>query len=191
MAWVAVAAAGIGAAGSIISSKANKKAVNSSNEADGVNYAKYLRSASPNYTTTSGATSKWAVDPTTGERTQTMAFGPEEQKRRDMYNQAAGNRAQIGAGFDLSRFNQGPTFANNPRLQQSQMNAGGPRQPNAPTSPYQLTPRPVAPIAPAPAPAPAPVAAPSGLENLTPQEIQQLLLLLRSDNGGGNSNGGG
>ena len=185
MSWVAVAVAGVGAAGSIIGGKANKSAAKSAAAGDAANYSKYLRSASPNYTTTSGATSKWAVDPTTGERTQTMAFGPEEQKRRDMYNQAAGNRAQIGAGFDLSRFNQGPTFANNPRLQQSQMNAGGPRQPNAPTSPYQLTPR-AAPTLGGGAIAPtAPAAAQS--QGMTPEMVELLGLMRRQQpqTGGG------
>jgi len=179
----------------LLGKKNSKSAFNQLQATDNARYDKYLQAASPNTTDASGGTSKWTVDPATGARSQTMAFGPEEQKRRDMYNQAAGNRAQIGAGMDLSMFNQGPTFEKNERLKQSLMNAGGPRQPNAPMAPYQLTPKPVAPVAPvAAASAPTAPTSSTGLEGLTPEELQRLIQMLRSSGestGGGNGNGGG
>lgn len=187
----------------LLSGKSNKKTISGIQQMDDQKYDKYLMNARPNYEDASGGTSSWTNDPATGRPMQKMAFGPEEQKRRDFYNQAAGNRAQIGAGMDLSAFSRGPTFDKNDRLQQALTNAG-PRQPNAPMSPYQLTPKPVAPVAPAAAPTapggiasggiPAAANQSTSLEGLSPQDIQQLLMLLRGSRleaGGGNGGGGG
>lgn len=184
--------------------KGTQKAVDETRALDSKNYGKYLQAASPNQVNAAGATNAWTVDPETGARSQKVSFGPEEQKRRDMYNQMMGNRMTQAGAMDMSRYNKGMDFSENPRLAQYQKQAGGMRQPNAPTTPYQLTPRPAAPAAgvnPSNVDAQIPPsvgANPSNidLQSLTPEEIQRLLTMLRSggynrEAGGGDGNVGG
>lgn len=65
--------------------------------------AAQLRAERPNQTNASGATSNWTQD-AQGNWTQKVAFGPEEQARRDLFNQIAQSRMQGAKGIDLSRY---------------------------------------------------------------------------------------
>ena len=120
-----------GAIGSgIAGGSATKRAVSGIQDQDRQAYANYLRAARPNQTNASGATSAWNQD-STGNWSQKVALGPEEQKRRDLYNQMMAGRMQQASGMDMSRYNQGMDFSSNPRLSQYQQMAGGIRQPGS------------------------------------------------------------
>ena len=60
----------------------------------------------PNQTDVSGATSNWAQDPNTGQWGNVQKFGPEEQARRDTWNQMMASRMKQAQGIDMSIYNK-------------------------------------------------------------------------------------
>lgn len=95
-----------GALGSAIGgSSANKESVQQGQGMDAAQWIAALRANRPNQTNASGATSNWTQDDK-GNWAQKTNFGPEEQKRRDLYNQLAFSRMQGAQGIDLSRYSK-------------------------------------------------------------------------------------
>jgi hypothetical protein len=98
------------AAGALLQGGSNNKISQSNQGYDKQAYADALRYNRPNQQNASGATSNWAQDPTSGAWTQTQQFGPEEQKRRDMFNQIAMSRMQNAGQMKLPDLSQGINY---------------------------------------------------------------------------------
>jgi len=99
-----------GLASSLLGGSANKDASQSNQAYDKQAYIDALRYNRPNQQNASGATSNWMQDPTSGAWTQTQQFGPEEQKRRDVFNQIALSRMQNAGTMKLPDMSQGINY---------------------------------------------------------------------------------
>ena len=99
-----------GLAGAAMTSKKNKNISQDAQNYERQAFADELRYGRRNMTNASGATNTNVQDPTTGAWTQNIAFGPEEQKRRVMYNQIAMSRMQNAGGMKLPDLSQGINY---------------------------------------------------------------------------------
>jgi len=99
-----------GLASGLMSGSKNKKTSQQNQDWERQAFADELRYGRRNMTNASGATNTNVQDPTTGAWTQNIAFGPEEQKRRDMYNQIAMSRMQNAGQMKLPDMSQGINY---------------------------------------------------------------------------------
>ena len=99
-----------GLASSLVGGKSNKNISQGNQAYDKQAYIDALRYNRPNQQNASGATSMWSTDPATGQAMQTQSFGPEEQKRRDMFNQIAMSRMQNAGQVKLPDLSQGVNY---------------------------------------------------------------------------------
>ena len=88
----------------------NKKTSKANQEWERQQYIDQLRYGRRNMTDASGATMTNTQDPTTGAWESKVALGPEEQKRRDMYNQIGMQRMNNAGQMKLPDLSQGINY---------------------------------------------------------------------------------
>ena len=97
-------------AGSFMQGGSNKKTSREMQEWERAQYADQTGYARRNMTDASGATMTNTQDPTTGAWESKVALGPEEQKRRDIFNQIGLSRMNNAAQVKLPDLSQGINY---------------------------------------------------------------------------------
>ena len=88
----------------------NKKTSREMQEWERQQYIDALRYGRRDMTDASGATRRSVQDPTTGAWSETQALGPEQQQRRDIYNQIGLSRMNNAASMKLPDLSQGINY---------------------------------------------------------------------------------
>ena len=99
-----------GLASSALQGGSNKKTSAANQEWERQQYVDQLRYGRRNMTDASGGTLTNTQDPTTGAWSSKTALGPEEQKRRDIYNQIGLSRMNNAAQVKLPDLSQGINY---------------------------------------------------------------------------------
>ena len=97
-------------AGSFMQGGSNKKTSREMQEWERQQYIDALRYGRRDMTDASGATRRSVQDPTTGAWSETQALGPEQQQRRDIYNQIGLSRMNNAAQVKLPDLSQGINY---------------------------------------------------------------------------------
>jgi len=106
MSWVAAAGAAITVGGAYLNKKASKR-----NQGwERAQYADQTGYARRNMTDASGATLTNTQDPLTKAWATKIALGPEQQQRRDIYNQIGLSRMNNAASMKLPDLSQGINY---------------------------------------------------------------------------------
>ena len=96
--------------GSVMQGGSNKKTSREMQEWERQQYIDALRYGRRDMTDASGATRRSVQDPTTGAWSETQALGPEQQQRRDIYNQIGLSRMNNAASMKLPDLSQGINY---------------------------------------------------------------------------------